>query len=260
MLVRDFLYRVSTTLHDDKPQFKRWSERELVSWTNDGQRALAKYLPQAGARTDALRLVPGTLQRIDKVPAARLIDRDGATPGAEVKGVMLFDLVCNLGADGATRGASITAVDRGALDRSNRMWHGQAVAASIDHFTYDPRNPLVFYVSPPVHGTTPVWAEMAWSAQPAELPAAGDKGSEVYLADGLNDAELSIDDLYADDLVHYVCARAYMKDSEDGDTGNASAHAQTFLASLNAQVAAVTGNNPNLQTLPFAPAPIGQAR
>lgn len=260
MLVRDFLYRVSTTLHDTAPQFKRWSERELVNWINDGQRALAKYLPQAGARTDAVRLVPGTLQRIDKILAARLIDRDGATPAADVKGVMLFDLVCNLGADGATRGAVVTPVDRSSLDRANRLWHGATVATSIDHFTYDPRNPTVFYVSPPVHATTPVWAEMSWSAQPKEVTAGGDKGSEIYLSTGANTEALSIDDLYADDLVHYVCARAYMKDAEDGDTGNAGAHAQTFLASLNAQVAAITGNNPNLQTLPFAPAPLGQAR
>lgn len=260
MLVRDFLSRVSTTLHDSNPQFKRWSERELIHWTNDGQRAIAKFLPQAGARTDAIRLVPGTLQRIDRVTAARIRDRNGATPTADVKGVMLLDAVCNLGADGATRGAAVSLVDRGALDRANRMWHAGAGATAIDHFSYDPRTPLVFYVTPGVHATTPVWLELAWAAQPQEVPAGGAPGQELYKASGTNSAELSIDDLYADDLLHYVCARAHMKDSEDGDTGNASAHAQTFLASLNAQIQAITGNNPNLEVLPFAPAPVGQAR
>lgn len=260
MLVRDFLDRVCTTLHDSAPQFKRWGERELVNWTNDGQRAIAKYLPQAGARTDAFRLAPGTLQRIDRILAARLKDREGATPAADVKGVMLLDLVCNLGADGLTRGVSVSPVERSVLDRANRSWHASAAATSVDHFSYDPRNPLVFYVTPPVHPSTPVWVEMAWAAQPAEVPAGGAPGQELYKVTGGSTAALAIDDLYADDLLHYVCARAHMKDSEDGDSGNASAHVQTFLASLNTQVQAITGNNPNLQILPFAPEPLGAAR
>ena len=42
ILVADALYRASTQLQDMKPQFTRWTERELVMWLNDGQRAIAK--------------------------------------------------------------------------------------------------------------------------------------------------------------------------------------------------------------------------
>ena len=49
MLVREVLRRVCTLLTDVSPQFVRWSEGELVDWVNDGQLAIARYLPTAAS-------------------------------------------------------------------------------------------------------------------------------------------------------------------------------------------------------------------
>ena len=53
-LVKTFLRSVCTTLQDISPQFSRWPEHELVIYANYGQMAIAKYLPQAGSRSDAI--------------------------------------------------------------------------------------------------------------------------------------------------------------------------------------------------------------
>ena len=72
---------------------------------------------------------------------------------------------------------------------------------------------------------------------------------------------LSIDDKYADDLVNYVMARAYMKESEFAANANLSAaHTNLFTSSVNAQSVALTGVNPNLTTLPMTPAVPAAAR
>jgi len=60
--------------------------------------------------------------------------------------------------------------------------------------------------------------------------------------------------------VNYTCARAFMKDAQFANNGPAAAnYTSLFAGSLNAKVTALTGNNPNLQRLPFAPEPIGAA-
>ena len=88
----------------------------------------------------------------------------------------------------------------------------------------------------------------------------GVPGAELYKYDGASAVKISIADEYIDDLVNYVCARAFMKNAQFAGNGpNAGAYANMFIGSLNAKVTAVTGNNPNLQRLPFAPEPVGAA-
>jgi hypothetical protein len=70
---------------------------------------------------------------------------------------------------------------------------------------------------------------------------------------------IQVRDEFIDDLVNYVVARANMKDAEWADANKAQFFQSMFLGSLNAKVAAITGSNPNLKRLPFAPEPIGAA-
>lgn len=259
LLVREAVERFSAMAGDFRPaQFTRWRERDIIAYFNDGQRALAKYLPTVGARTDAMKLAPGSRQALALVAADCLKPAHGAQPSVAVRGISLSDVVRNMGADGTAPGNAITLATRDTLDAANRAWHMTA-GSEVENFSFDPRTPLVFYVSPPVPSSG-LWAEVAWMAQPSEIPAGGQEGQEIYRADGDNAAVLSIDDLYLDDLLHYVCARAFMQETEDTDPASAQFHVQMFLQSLNAQVAALTGHNPNLQVLPFAPTPASAAR
>ena len=247
ILVKDALYRVSAQLHDISPQFTRWTQRELTSWLNDGQKAIAKYLPSSCARVDAIKLVAGTKQSIESILAANVKPGDGST-AANVYGHFLQTITRNMGADGLTPGRAIRVVDREILDVNSPDWHTSALTPT-GQFTFDPRFPKVFYVNPGVPATGAWWVEASYLANPVEIPIGGSYGM-----DGTDTTKISVDDKYIDDLTSYVLARAYMKDAEfAGNANMAAAHTAMFTSSINAQVAALTGVNPNLQSLPMNP-------
>lgn len=259
LLVADILYRASTLLQDINPQFTRWKERELVIWLNDAQRAIAKYVPFASIRIDSIKLAAGSRQSIDSILAASLIPGDGSTP-TNVRGVMLADIIRNMGANGATPGAPIKVIPREVQDNIDPTWHVTPGTGVVDHFMYDPRMPKNFYVVPAVAAVA-TWVEMAYSIAPTELPVPATDSATLYTPGAANAATvISIDDLYIDDLVNYVCARAYLKDSEYANNQQlVQMYSGMFTSSLNAYVMAITGENPNISFLPFNPTLLGAA-
>lgn len=248
-LAKDVLYRVSvqvTDVPDSESQFERWSERELVAWLNDGQRVLAKYLPYSCSRVDVVKLATGTRQSIELVLAANIKPGDGSAP-ADTRGKLLLDLVRNMGADGLTPGRAIRVASREQLDAASPLWHTEA-GSYVEDFAYDPRTPKYFYVAPGVSGD--VWVEVSWVVDPKQIAYAANS----MKFDGPSTVVISIDDQYVDDLVNYILARGHLKDGEvSGNFQLASAHINLFTTGLNAQAMAMTGANPNLKTLPFAP-------
>lgn len=259
ILAKDVLYRASVQLLDvpnGTLQFKRFTERELLAWLNDGQRVIAKYLPSSCARIDAVKLAAGTRQSISSVAAASIIPGDGSAASTR-RGSQLLDVIRNMGSNGATPGVPIRAVSREVLDTFSPGWHS-VTAAAVTEFVFDPRQPTSFYVSPGVPAATAVWVELSWVTLPAEIPYAA--GSMVFDT-GTSTVTISIDDQFVDDLVNYIVARAMMKDAEVvGNLQLAAGYVNLFTSSINAQAQALTGVNPNLAMLPFAAQPlIGQA-
>lgn len=258
--VKDLLWRVSGLLQDVAPQFNRWPEQELVNWLNDGQLAITKFLPAACSRIDAIKLKPGTRQSIETILQADCIPGDGSTPAGPIYGVQLLDVIRNMGPNGSTPGDAIPQpVDRRILDTQRANWHTVS-GTKVNQITYDPRTPRHFYVQPAVPVSPAMWVEIAYIAQPALIPNTGTPGAELYLNSGSSTTTISIGDEHVDDLVNYVCARAYMKNADFAvNDGRAAGFSGLFTSSLNAKVLAITGNNPNLQRLPLAPEPIGAA-
>lgn len=258
--VKEALWRAGVILQDVSPQFVRHPEAELVTWLDDAQLALFKFLPSSGSRVDAIKLKAGTRQSIESIAAADCKPGDGSVPSAPIFGLQLLDLVCNMGADGLTRGVAIRPVPRQILDDQTPTWQ-QIVGPVVRQFTYDPATPRYFYVSPGVPAGGNVWVEVAYTAQPARIPNTGTPGAELYAYSGPSTLKLSVADEFIEDVVNYVVARAYMKNAQyAGNDSRASTFASLFLNSLNGKVAALTGSSPNLKFLPFAPEPIGAAR
>lgn len=257
-LVRDALWRASVLLNDSGPQFVRYTEKEMVNALNDGQMAIFKFLPVAGSRVDAVRLVPGTRQSIESIPAAYCKPGDGSTPSAPILGTQLLDIIRNMGADGLTPGAPVRPVTREVLDTTARSWHSTASTA-VASFVHNPQAPRYFWTYPGAHASTPVWVEMAYTAQPAKIPNTGTPGAELYAVGGSSTVLLGVTDDMLDELVHYVVARCLMKAGEGSDPGRAAVFVQLFTSGLNSKAQALTGNNPNLKLLPFAPEPAGVA-
>lgn len=253
LLVTRVLWRVSSTLADTKPQFTRFSERDMVAALQCGVRALCKYLPQAGVRTFSMQLASGTRQSIARISAQRLLDAGGLQPGGDVFGIYLQEVLRNKGADGLTPGRGITLVDRQRLDAIDPTWHASTGAAVLQ-YAYNPQDPLTFWVYPGVQGG--VWVDVSMAAVPKAIPPGGAPTSEVYgWAKTPQSAEtVGIDDQWEDELYHYCVAYLLLGDAKaQGALARAQLHVQAFNASINSIAQALTGHNPNLKALPFAP-------
>lgn len=238
--VKDILFAVSTQLQDVDPQFERYTQRELVTWLNEGQKAIAKYVPSSCSRVDAIKLAPGTKQSITKVLAANVKPGDGST-AKDLYGIALSSLIRNMGANGETPGRAIRVLDRETLDSFTPDWHTQT-GAHVEGFVYDPRTPQVFYVTPGVKADATLWVEAQLIANPDEVLVSGSYGM-----DGADTTVVSIDEQNTDDLTNYILARAYAKDSESANVAMSSMYGQQFVSSINAQATAITGVNPNLR-------------
>lgn len=247
--VKDFLYRVSKDLGDIAPQFTRWTQKELINATNDGQRTIAKYLPYSCSRLDAIQLVAGSRQYIGVIPSARVIPGDNSV-AADVRCNTLLYLTRNMGIDGKTPGKALQVVDREVLDMVQPDWHSSAkLGKRPGEYTFDPRTPQIFFVNPPVYLTDVSWVEAAFLADPNAI---SNLSTDDYGQASVYTRILSIDDTYVADLLNYVLARASMKDMESqASLAQAQAYTALFVASINTQSAAMTGTNPNLQSLPF---------
>lgn len=243
ILVRDFLGRISTALLDLSPQFERWSESELVGAINDGQRAIAKYLPHSCAQVATIKLVPGSRQSIELIPSSRIVP-----PAQDLYGTMLLSINCNKGELGTEEGASVKQISVETLDATDPLWRSRS-GSFIKQYTYDPRTPKHFNVYPAAGASTHV--EISLLANPTQIVISS---PGEYATGGSGASRLSIDDTYSDDLMHYVLARANMKEAEfSGNANLAASYTSLFINSINAQALAMTGQNPNLQTLPFSP-------
>jgi len=201
----------------------RWPVRELIRWLNDAQRSIVKARPDAMNTTTTVTLAAGTRQDLDNMsltpPPAKLIE-----------------ITRNMAAT-STKGA-VTLINRKILDAQTPGWHNVTSGVNVIHYMFDGRDPKTFYVYPPA--TTLAQLELMYSAYPTDIPDVAD--GVTYTAVMGN---LSLPDIYADDVLNLVMYRAYSKDSEyAGDPNKAAAYLQMVTASLGAEVAATVAVGP----------------
>jgi len=176
-----------------------------------------------------------------------------------VYGLGLIDVPRNMGADGISPGRAVRVVDKDDLDTASDLWH-QTIGTEVRQFTFNPQTPRVFFVQPGVPvGATKVWVHTVYAAKPDAIPNTGSKGAEIYSLSGSNTTLLSIQDSNVDDMLMYVIARANMRPGSASSADMAAKATAMFTGSINAQVLAMTGNNPNLKMLPMVTNVIGQA-
>lgn len=258
-LVRDVLRDVSAQLNDLDPQFNRWTQADLLLGLNDAQTVIATYMPWSCARSDAIKLKPGTKQSIDTIAATDIVPGDGSTP-TDMLGHALHRVLRNAGNTGTKPGRAISITDFDTLDITDPNWH-ISQGAEVLQYVYDPRNPKLFYTYPGVPTTGALWVEIAYQAAVKRIVPTS---QTQFIATGSDTTVLTVDDRFVPDVHNYIMARAYMKDAEAGGNAQlAAAYAQLFAGSISAQVSAMTGANPNLQSLNInpsmlaAPAPKG---
>lgn len=249
VLVRDLFWGVSVDLGDHKPQFVRFTARELVRAYNEAQAAICELLPSNLSRLCAIKLQPGTLQSIDTLATSVV----KPAPTADLRGLQFIELLRNMGTDGETPGRVISVVGRDTLDALDPSWHTKT-GTVVRSFTHDPRFPKHFMVEPGVPTDSNVWVQASFTAMPAKLanpPSLSD--TNVYKVDGTSDAVMGLPDEYENDVHAYMVARLSMKESKWADPAKGERFTMVFTSSMNSKVKAQTGTNPNLKRLPFSP-------
>lgn len=135
--------KADTTLLDTAKT--RWPDAEKLTYLNDGQRLTVMYKPDANAVIDVYQLSYGTKQRIpDGSAAFKNISNETMK-----EGVILLDMIKNMGITGEAPGASIDPVDLQELNAFNRDWHSATANPAVQSFAIDERYPDVFFVYPP---------------------------------------------------------------------------------------------------------------
>lgn len=203
----------------------RWPANELVRWLNDAQRSIVKQRPDAMNTTATMTLAAGTRQDLDNASLALLPAK-------------LIEITRNLAATSSK--GSVTKVNRAILDSQTPGWHNLTPGVNVLHYMFDPRDPKTFYVYPPA--TVLAQLEVMYAAFPTDITEPAD--GLTYTAVTGN---LSVPDIYADDVLDLVLARAYSKDSEfAGNAQLAAAYAQKAAASLAAEVASTVAVGPKV--------------
>lgn len=152
ILGAEIIGRAALELQDTN--FVRWSVAEHLLALEDGQRQIVLRKPDAYSKNVNLILtVSATRQTLPS------------------DGIMLLDIVKNMGTDGETPGKAITRTEKAIMDSQYPDWHIAAASSVVRHFMYDERDPVHFYVYPPQPATDPGYIEIIYSASPPPLIA-----------------------------------------------------------------------------------------
>lgn len=212
----------------------RWPVNELIRWLNDAQRAIVKVRPDAMNTTTTMTLSAGSRQDLDSTTA-------NAAGNAALSPLpaKLIEITRNM-ATTSTKGA-VRLVPRQILDAQTPGWHNLTGSVNILHYMFDPRDPKTFYVYPPA--TALAQLEVMYAAYPTDIATVAD-GSLFGAVTG----NVSLPDIYGDDLLNYVMAKAYLKDSEyAGNAERAMTYMGMLKESLGAEIAATVAVQPQLR-------------
>lgn len=203
----------------------RWPVRELIRWLNDAQRSIVKARPDAMNTTATVTLAAGTRQDLDNM---------SLTPAP----AKLIEITRNMAAT-STKGA-VTLINRKILDAQTPGWHNVTPGVNVIHYMFDGRDPKTFYVYPPA--TTSAQLEVMYSAYPTDIADVADGATYGAIS---SDQYLSLPDIYADDVLNLIMAKAYLKDADyAGNAEKAAAYLGMVKESLGAEVAATVAVGP----------------
>ena len=168
----------------------RWPKAELLDYYNDAIRAVIIVRPDAGESSELLTCVEGTKQQLP-VGANRLLDITRVAGGRVIR-----------------------PVPREALDTQFPDWHFST--GTIEGYCYDEQTPRTYYVFP---GTA---AGVQLDAVVSRIPVS------ITLA-ALDEALVSLDELYTNPIIEWILYRCYSKDSQNGANSQlAQQHYQAF--------------------------------
>lgn len=221
--------RRATDLLQDQTSV-RWPVGELVRWLNDAQRAIIKVRPDVMNTVTSFRCSQGSRQSLNSPTAV------GGTAPLSPAPAKLIEITRNVAI--ASLKKAVRLVPRQILDAQTPGWHAITPVVDVLHYMFDPRDPRTFYVYPPASSAAEL--ELMYSAYPTDIVEPAD--GALY---GAVTGNLSLPDIYADDVLNLIMYRAYSKDSEyAGNAERAAGYLGVGKASLGEEIAATIAVKP----------------
>ena len=196
------------------PTHQYWGADELLAYISEGQRQIAHLKRDAATKTIDHALQAGARQKLPD------------------DGVLLIDVMRNLGLTDLSARPAITPVDQRQMDRMMPNWY-QITDSIVQHYMYDDRDRMTFYVypaQPQVAGSV----ELRYAVRPSDLQSSDD--------------EITLTGDYFSALLNYTLYRAHSKTSQAAVPQRAAAYYQQFLNDLglynqSAQAASADGRD-----------------
>lgn len=208
--IKAVVREVSADLLDQRSgkEYSRWKVTDLLSYLRDALASLSSYRPDAFSSTEAVTLQPGRMQRLPE-GAVSLSSIDSNVDGGESPVVVANHTLArafnmnNCGGDSRSKDCA-----------GNPQYR-------VRSYTYDPKAPNIFYVSPPVpsSGEYVVQATVVRNAPDID-------------ASNWND-DIGVDLKYVPPIKEYMLGRAYGKETESVTSMRlASSHMAAFYQAL----------------------------
>lgn len=192
----------------------RWPAAEALRWINNGQREIVNRSPRSNSKTGRIAIT-NTDTRQDLAAL-------GVTTAVQV-----IDILRNVSSTGTPRRA-LTKRDRVWLDDQLPGWHATAPATDAIHWMYDDRDPLAFFIYPPVANGNKL--EVVYAAAPTDLANAS--------------SVIDLPDIYANALEFFLLFSFYSKDTTYTKSPEmAKNYWALFMDSVNVRQAATAGND-----------------
>jgi hypothetical protein len=196
ILAKNIIATASGILQDKG--FDKWDRTDFLEYLNGGQREVVFIKPSAYTLNQVVQMQPGTKQSL---PSG---------------GILLLDVMRNMGPTKAMPGRVPREIKREIIDRENPNWHADTANATVLHWIYDDRDPRNYYVYPPQPNTGMGSLELLNSAAPPEIAS--------------EDDPITLDDIYEPALLNYLLFRAYSIDAEYArEDATAGAYYKMFL-------------------------------
>lgn len=210
-LASTLITRARGILQDSDSTSYTWSDADLLSYLDEGQRAIVFLKHNAYVVTETVQLVAGPKQSV----------KDG---------IGLIRINCNMGTDGSTRGDAVYYVPYEDMAYNNRGWMSADSSATVEIYTYDPEEPDTFYVYPPQPTSSMGYVEEVYVGLPATL-------------DDTTDA-IVLGDIYQTSLLNYALYRAYSREVDATSAQMAEKYYTLYLQSLGLKTAAENTSSP----------------
>lgn len=216
---------VRTQLNDGDASNLRWSDAEILSYINAGQRQIVMLVPEANIASETVALADAVRQTLPSGGIKFISlenDNDNDNPGPAVR-IVEQDALSSAFPEWEYAGHQSTHMNYPTFEDEHTEFF-------FEHFFHDPREPKAYYLFPPTDGETPD-VLLKYSKLPTAL--------------GTLAGTFALGDEYLNAEIEYVTYRCLMKDGRySASTARRQELWNNFLRALGLKVEAEAKADP----------------